>query len=82
MATTRVRWRTISGIAICNQPRVIPLLRLIGLRGSGTIDRVNSSAGWRKVSMGGHPAPVLTMTRGALAMAEQIISALALVLSA
>jgi hypothetical protein len=27
-------------------------LRLIALRGSGTIDRVNSSAGWRKVSMG------------------------------
>jgi hypothetical protein len=70
MATTRVRWRTISGIATFNQPRVIPLLRLIGLRGSGMIDRVSSSAGWRKVSMGGHPTPVLIMTRGTLAMAE------------
>ena len=32
-----------------------------------TIARLGSEylqAGWRKVSMGGHPAPVLTMTRG------------------
>jgi hypothetical protein len=42
MVTIRARWRTILDIETFNQPRVIPLLRRIGLPSSG---RINQSFG-------------------------------------
>jgi hypothetical protein len=44
MATIRVRWRTISGIAICNQRHATPRWRRIGFRSSG---RTKSETRWQ-----------------------------------